>query len=291
MLPSLSPTVSRRVTRTAELVLPRRAMRALRVTKFRRERDRFAPRVAYHSYGGRPRRIIIGSRYGEWYDRDWPELEEVAFLKRHGLRPGARVFNLGANHGVVALMLADAVGHDGLVVALEAHPEDATLAKRNRELNSADQLLCLHGAAARSSGALPFGLNGEVDDGTARWGEQRVPAWSIDDLAREYGAPDVIFMDIEGYECEALLGAVDTVDAGADWFVEVHAGGHLEKYGGSVDGVLAQFDRTRYELYVAADGLQFLEHSIVSTTVFNRIEEAPRSLLQARFFLIAIHRR
>lgn len=265
-------------------------VRGLRVAKFRRDRSRFAARVVHHSYAGRPRHIVIGSSYGERYDRDWAELEEVAFLKRHGLQRGARVFNLGANHGVVALMLADAVGDSGLVVALEAHPHDAALAKRNSELNATEQLLCLHGAAARASGELPFGLNGAVDDGTERWGRQRVPAWSIDDLALEYGGPDVIFMDIEGYEHEALLGAADTLRAGADWFVEVHAGGQMEKYGGSAQRVLAQFDQTRYELYVAGDELRFLHHGVVSTTRFARLEEAPASLLQSRFFLIAIRR-
>ena len=41
------------------------------------------------------------------------------------------MFDLGASVGVVALMLADAVGTDGRVVALEANPADAP---RCREL-------------------------------------------------------------------------------------------------------------------------------------------------------------
>ncbi len=271
----------------AESVLPRPVMRAMRVAKLRRERRQFPPRVVSHNYGGHPLRIAIGTPYGERYDRDWAELAEMAFLKRHRLRPGTRVFDLGANHGVVALMLADAVGSDGLVVALEAHPDDAALCDRNRELNRRDQLLCLNAAVARSSGTVTFGLNSEVDDGTARWGDMKVAAWSIDDLARHYGAPDVVFMDVEGYEQDALLGATETLEAGADWFVEVHTP-NLPKYGGSVDGVLACFDRTRHELHVAADELQFGPEVAVSRTTFMPIEEAPRSLFESRFFLIAV---
>ena len=288
MMPSVSPASRRRVIKTAESVLPRPFMRAMRVAKFRQERRRFSPCVVSHNYGGHPLRIAIGSPYGERYDRDWSELAEVAFLRRHRLRPGARVFNLGANHGVVALMLADVVGSDGLVVALEAHPDDAALCDRNRELNRRDQLLCLNAAVARSSGALSFGMNNEVDDGTARWGEIGVPAWSIDDLARHHGAPDVVFMDVEGYEEEALLGATETLEAGADWFVEVHTP-QLPKYGGSAEGVIARFDRTRYDLHVAADKLHFGPEAVVSLTTFMPIEDAPQSLFESRFFLIAIN--
>lgn len=285
-----APKSTQRMKRVAEAALPASVMRALRVAKFSRERTRFAERVVQHSYGGHRLQIAIGSPYGERYDRDWPELQEIAFLKRHRLRPGARVFNLGANHGVVALMLADAVGREGQVVALEAHPGDAALAQRNQQLNARDQLLCLHAAVARASGELPFGLNGEVDDGTGRWGTDRVPAWAIDDLAREYGEPDVVFIDVEGYEQEALAGAAETLGAQADWFVEVHAGGQLEKYGGSAEGVLAHFNRARYELHVAADALRFLPDRVLSATAFAPIDEAPSSILLSRFFLIAVRR-
>ncbi|MDQ3730107.1 MAG: hypothetical protein M3355_11040 [Actinomycetota bacterium] len=78
--------------------------RRLRVAKFRLERAHFAERIVSHRYGGHSLQIIVGSPYGERYDRDWAELPEIALLKEHRLRPGALVFNLGANHGVVALM-------------------------------------------------------------------------------------------------------------------------------------------------------------------------------------------
>ncbi len=291
MIVSLPHSSRDRLKRIAERSLPASLMRRLRLAKFRRERTRFPERVVSHHYGGRPLRIAIGSPYGERYDRDWEELPEVAFLKRHRLRPGARVFNLGANHGVVALMLADAVGPDGSVVALEAHPSDAAMADRNRRLNQTDQLRCLHAAVARTSGRLTFGLNGEVDDGTARWADQPVPAWSIDDLARDYGVPDVVFMDVEGYEHEALAGAADTLAARPDWFVEVHAGEQLSKYGGSVESVLESFDTAAYELHAAADGLRFFPGGATSQTTFAPIDRVPPAVLESRFFLIAIARR
>ena len=81
----------------------------------------------------------------------------------------------------------------------------------------------MHAAVARSSGRLGFGHNGTVDDGAGRWGRIPVPAWSIDDLADHYEVPDVVFIDVEGFEHQALLGAARTLEGGPDWFVEVHA--------------------------------------------------------------------
>jgi hypothetical protein len=62
------------------------------------------------SYGASTFKVLIGSPYGERYDADWPALSEIEVLRGSRLQSGSRAFNLGANHGVMAMMLADAVG-------------------------------------------------------------------------------------------------------------------------------------------------------------------------------------
>jgi len=205
------------------------------------------PRKVRHTFGGFPLEILLNDELGaRWYDHDWPELPEIALLKQHQLRPGACVFNLGAHQGVVALMLANAVGPQGKVVAAEAISYNVRIAEINRALNHAMRLNAIHVAVADRCGVLAFdeGLVGQVDDGSALRSKVEVPARTIDDLAGEFGPPDVLFIDVEGYECHALRGAEQTLRSRPDCFVEVHVGTGLEKFGGSVGEILSFFRGT-----------------------------------------------
>ena len=243
-----------------------------------------------HTYGGHPLDVEIRSGYGETYDRDWPVLGEIAFLEQRGsLRPGSRVLNLGANHGVVAMMLAKRVGPTGSVVAVEADDWLAEGIERNAELNGLDNVVALHAAVGRSDGALRFGVYGHVDDGSGRFGRVRVPSVSIDSLADRHGSADLVFMDVEGYELEALRGAERTLARSPDWFVEVH-GPDLGAYGGSVRDVLDSF--AGYECHAAADGLgKSPTGELLSVTRFQPLDEVDQDALEERrFFLIALGR-
>jgi FkbM family methyltransferase len=238
----------------------------------------FERRRVRHRYGGHELEIELIDPMGQgWYDHDWPELPEIAFLRRHGLQPGARVFDIGAHQCVVASMLSRTVGPQGMVVAVEANPDNCAAGKRNLSLNGIENCSVLHAAGAAESGTLVFnrGQNGQVDDGTGEWGRMEIRAVSVDELASTYGVPDVLFIDVEGFECTVLKGARETLRSRPDCFVEVHVGAGLEKFGGSVPAVLSFFP-DGYEFHVApADGafVPFSEDS---------------AILKERFFLLAI---
>jgi FkbM family methyltransferase len=214
----------------------------------------FKTRVVEHRYAGFPLKVSLEDPLGEgWYDHGWEEPPEVSALRERGLTTGARVFDLGAHQGIVALILARIVGDEGLVIAVEADPHNADVAKRNVLLNEAGNTLVVSAAVADTPGDALFaeGLNGRLMPGR-EWGKIRVPAVTVDQLAAEHGHPDVLLIDIEGAEAKALAGAKKTIKRGATFLIEVHVGCGLEDLGARPADVIAAFNG--YELLCMEPG-------------------------------------
>ncbi len=254
-------------------VTPVRLWSHLRVGRLRWQLRHFAAYEVEHVYGTSPLRVHIADPLARaWYDRDWPELPAFALFRGRSLRPGATVFNLGAHHGVVALMLEREVRPNGLVLAVEGVPHNADVARKNAALNNAREMKVIHAAVTETAGAVDFSLalNGRVDDGKAEYGRVRVPAVTVDDLAAAHGHPDLLFIDVEGYEQRVLEGAAATLRRRPDIFMEVHE--TLARYGGNVDDLIALL--ADYELFAAQSDDQ----------PFQPFDGAPAP----RFFLVAL---
>lgn len=228
---------------------------------------RFGPRTVVNDYGGHELKIYITDWIArEWYGTGVRELDEIKWLSKHGLREGARVFDIGAHQSVVALMLARTVGRTGHIVSVEADYHNARIGKINVDLNNSPNVDVIYAAAAAE--------NGVLDIGTVR----NVEALTIDSLTRKYGAPDVLYIDVDGVEADVLRGASDTIaNYQPDIFVEVHVGAGLEAAGGSVGSVLKQIPSNVYTLHVLSDELDA-----------QPIPYDPNlEILQQRFFLLA----
>jgi FkbM family methyltransferase len=259
--------------------LPIGLVRRLRAWRLRRTLRLFPARVAEHTYGGHRLKVWIADPLSAgWYDRDWRVLPEVAHLRGTAVRPGSRVFNLGAHQGVVALMLAREVGPTGLVVAVEPIVHNATVAIRNRDLNDARIIDILQAAVAGHSGSvtLSHGLQAQITHGESNREVFTTTAVTIDELAARFGTPDAVFLDVEGAEALALEGATQVIASGATFAIEVHTGCGLEALGGSVSSVLDRFPLDRFSLHVRADA----DDTFQAYT-------SDSSLLNDRFFLLA----
>lgn len=245
-MPSTAKALARRL-------LPHSLYRRYRRRKVASIVAGYEPREVEHTYGAHRLRLRLADPLAAgWYDHDWQEPRALAFLRERGvLRDGARVFDVGAHQAVIALMLARDVGQQGQVVAVEAEPHNARAALANRKLNDARNLVVLHAAGAAQPGVVSFaeGLNGQIDERTSV-GNVEVPAVTVDGLAHEYGEPQLVMVDVEGYEAHVLDGARGVLAAQRSAFlVEVHE--ELADFGGSAEEVLARFDA--YERWVAVE--------------------------------------
>jgi FkbM family methyltransferase len=238
----------------------------------------FDRRVVSHRFGDRDFDVVIADPVGaEWYDVDWPMPRELQLLADSRLVLGATVIEVGAHQGIVAMMLAGLVGPNGTVVAVEPNPHDYAVACENIRMNGVDNVQLVNGAGAAADGTLTFSITGRVNDDSGGSGSVVVEAVTVDTLAKRYGRPDVVFIDTEGYEGEVLKGAKETLSESPDFFVEVHAGRPLRRFGSTVDSVVMHFRRPPYKVVVGNDDHPFIP-----------LDRADERILKHRFFLVAV---
>jgi FkbM family methyltransferase len=237
-------------------MLPSSILGRLRARRVRQIVAAYTPRVVEHTYGDGPLRVHLGDPLGQgWYDHDWAQLPEIPALRGGTLRPGARIFDIGAHQGVVAMMLAREVGSSGHVLAVEPNPHNAAVALKNRELNSMTQIEIVEAAVSDRSGTVVFnhGLDGQLDDGTGAGGRMSVACVTLDELAQRHGMPAFVMLDVEGAECKVLKGGSQVLESGADIAVEVHVNYGLQKLGGSVEQLLSFFPADRFVITARAE--------------------------------------
>ncbi len=263
-------------------MLPPSVANRIRVAAYRWTLRRFRPYQVRRTWAGYQFNLWISDPTSEsWYGRDVPEVApEFSFLAKHRLRTGATVFDCGAHQCVIAMVLAKFIGATGKVIAVEASSHNYETALRNIRLNDAGNVTVIHAAVSDNLDPIEFNVrgNGQVDDGTGAWGKIAVPSITVDELTRRHGAPDVLFVDVEGFESKVLLGAADTLSRHRpDCFIEMHVGCGLEKFGGSVKSIADSLRGLGYDLWMSGPaGDTFVPYASDS------------SLVATRFFLIAI---
>jgi FkbM family methyltransferase len=144
------------------------------------------------------------------------------------LHPGDVFWDLGANIGFFTLLGAHLVGEEGAVVAFEPWPENVQQLQRNIALNHLGNVATVTAAVTASSGRGAFSLpDGRREAGRlgAESGSSIDVATTTIDAEVEAGrrSPDVIKLDIEGAELDALRGGLATIAAVLPTLlVEVH---------------------------------------------------------------------
>src|SRR5207237_10669912 len=121
--------------------------------------------------------------------------------------------------GFICVGAAYLVGTCGTVLAVEPDPRNAAVIRANIQRNKLRQVMVVEGAVWSESGFVPFASQSEELNGTQGHILSResnmsapgfmVPAIRLDDLIFHQGRrpPDLIKMDIEGAEWDALQAA------------------------------------------------------------------------------------
>lgn len=264
--------------RIVRAILPHKTSTHLAIWWRLRRNRRHHPRQIERQYRGHLLKLRIADETAQaWYDHDFesvhvaPELDILCLRK---LKPGSTVFDIGAHQAVVALIMAREVGDAGQVIAVEADPWNAHGAEINKSLNEAHNLKVILGAATSS-----LGNEGEGGEQMFEWNLSGVPRVTVDQLARDFGRPDVVYIDVDGFECQVLRGSAETLQTHADWFVEVHVKAGLEAQGGSWQEVMSFFGADGYKCLISSENSpEFIPF------------DASSAILSERFFLLALHR-
>ena len=153
----------------------------------------------------------------------------------HLVKPGATVYDVGANSGQSTLHLAIAVGPTGRVVALEPMPQAFRRMAENVRSNGLAQVTPVEAAASDEDGLAEFAL--DVDDSTlGRLGGGKT--WDLPmrtalievkmmrlDSWRTHGwpPPDFLKIDVEGGAGVVLAGAREVLSTvRPPFYIELH---------------------------------------------------------------------
>ena len=140
-------------------------------------------------------------------------------LQKHTPR-GAYCIDAGANIGFFTLMMMHWAGPEGRVASFEPNPATLERLRRNIGLNHFSQVEVVPKAVSQHNGTTSFILATEPGFSTISPVINVTPMQtidvetiSLDEYVAQQNWPrvDVIKMDVEGHDCQALLGARDII--------------------------------------------------------------------------------
>ncbi len=195
---------------------------------------------------------ICETRYGfrmELDAEEWPQIElraarclepRTSALFERLLRPGGVCVDVGAHVGYHSLLARHLVGDSGRVYAIEPQPHNCAMLLRNAALNGFDNIVAVAAAAGASDGWIALKTQSPrdrsrltltgigVNDGALAF---VVPVISLAWLfkTQDIKRADVLKIDVEGYEIEALQGMGDSLAAVENLIVEVLPGAPSER--------------------------------------------------------------
>ena len=197
--------------------------------------------------GGESVRIAPAYRYVSWNQDEYRAFKAA-------LGPGQVAFDIGANVGCYSMLFGQWVGAAGKVYAFEPSPATFEGLERHIALNGLGGVVrAVRAAVSDESATADFLVLDNQGtsrlaagaEGAASARAVRVPTVSVDEFcAREGVTPDLLKIDVEGFELAVLRGARETIRRAGPRlavFVEMHPTTWAE-LGLSKDDMLAELE-------------------------------------------------
>jgi FkbM family methyltransferase len=188
-------------------------------------------------------------------------------LLRAWLEPGRVFIDVGANVGVITLAASSWVGATGRVIAIEPSSREFARLERHVRLNALTNVSTVRAAVAATSGPRTLRVASSATAGGNTLGShfayaemeatgvERVEAVTLDELASRLRLErvDVVKLDIEGAEVEALRGASDLLRRHRPSLVVEVCATALEGNGVTVAALEAALRTARYTTFEIDD--------------------------------------
>ena len=143
----------------------------------------------------------------------------VTEISNRYVKPDMSVVDIGANIGYFTMLMASLVDQSGLVVAVEPNPENIKLLEASRRVNGFGQVLVIQAAAGRHTGLLALnvshsnGMAGDLPSNVdAIFAARPVPCFALDTILPQDRRINLVKIDTEGAELNALIGLSETID-------------------------------------------------------------------------------
>jgi FkbM family methyltransferase len=172
------------------------------------------------------------------------------------IRKGDSCVDVGANIGVITLLMADRCGETGRCLAFEADPGIFERLRENIGMNGFSRVTLIRAAVSDKIGTLSFQPPEEFNCGLGRIAEERasgsfeVPSIPLDPHLASIDRVRVVKIDVEGHELQVLRGMQSALESKK---IE-----HLvfEEHGGPGAESLKVLRRAGYAIFRLSRGLR-----------------------------------
>ncbi len=158
------------------------------------------------------------------------------------VEPYMTILEVGANIGYYALMEAHLMDDTGIIYALEPFKTSFDLLNKNIELNNYKSIKTYQLACSNKSGKDKLFLSPHFNTcnmaNDKDLGYDEVDVISVDEFLKDKKQPDIVRMDIEGYEYYVIPGMKETLKHIKYLVIEWHSSAKKEGWEKRIDMIL-----------------------------------------------------